>query len=1019
MDSPLPPNGRRHAVATLYAVFFVSGFCGLIYESIWTHYLKLLLGHAAYAQAVVLVVFIGGLAIGAWLTGRVSERIRQPILWYAGVEALVAMMAFAFQRVFETSSAWAVSDFLPAMCGQPGPCGAAWLPAAALILPPSILLGTTFPLMSAGVMRMGVQPGRGLSLLYFLNSAGAALGILASGFILIPTFGLPGTILLGGAGNVLVAFAAYVAAGGRKGARGHAAAEPATPPARRGPELQLLLLVAAVTGLSSFIYEVVWIRMLTLVLGAATHSFELMLATFILGLAIGAWWIRDRIDRIDRSADALRLLAVIQVLMGLLAVATLPLYALCYDAMAWTLRALSRSPESYIAFNLVSATLASAVMLPATICAGMTLPLLTAILLRRGYGERQVGQVYGVNTLGAMAGVLLATQVLIPLAGLKWALATGAAIDVVLGFAIWRAVRGNQRPASERAWHSRSWILPAFAVGALAALAVLPMVTPLGPERYASGVFRHGQARVNTDQDTVVFHRDGKTATITVKETRTGMRSLLTNGKSDGATHPKGSLRSIDDNTTVLLGALGPAHHPQARRAAVIGMGTGTTTAVLLASPAIEQVDTIEIEPVIVEAAQLFRPRTDAVYTDARSRIIIDDARAHFSKTRARYDLVVSEPSNPWVSGVSGLFTVEFYQHVSRHLADDGHFVQWLHLYEASPELVASIMNAFGTVFPEFKAYATNPSDIALVARKDGRAPALQFEPLARMPALLRELASVGIHSPALLAAHDIGRIGATRLLVGSYGAPANSDYFPYVDQRGAEDRFMTRNARSLFTLGQAPVPFLEFGSAGVPFHAGLVSDATDAMPPQVRSAAGSWNGLRYLKGQAANEAYLSPLLADYALVRSWLQGCSFPATTGGAFEAMVRVASHLHRGLDAASAAAFWRGVADGRCAKALTPLQRSWMELFAATGGRKAQETRRHARAVLAGDPNLSGFGRAYAMAAAVASDIAVGAREDASLLLEQQRPLLPTEHTDSAWFRYLSIGLMVKRTAPPPAP
>lgn len=1013
MDSPLPPNGRRHAVATLYAVFFVSGFCGLIYESIWTHYLKLLLGHAAYAQAVVLVVFIGGLAIGAWLTGRISERIHRPILWYAAVEALVAVMAFAFQRVFETSSAWAVSDFLPTMCGQPGPCGAAWLPAAALILPPSILLGTTFPLMSAGVMRMGVQPGRGLSLLYFLNSAGAALGILASGFILIPAFGLPGTILLAGTGNVLVAIAAYAAAGGVKGARGQAAA---AAPAQRGSELRLLLMVAAITGLSSFIYEVVWIRMLTLVLGAATHSFELMLATFILGLAIGAWWIRDRIDR---SADALRLLAAIQVLMGLLAVATLPLYALCYDAMAWTLRALSRSPESYIVFNLVSATLASIVMLPATICAGMTLPLVTAILLRRGYGERQVGQVYGVNTLGAMAGVLLATQLLIPLAGLKWALAAGAAIDVVLGFAIWRAVRGSQRPASERPWHSPSWVLPASAVGALGALVILPMVTPLGPERYASGVFRHGQARVNTNQDTVVFHRDGKTATVTVKETRAGMRSLLTNGKSDGATHPKGSLRSIDDNTTVLLGALGPAHHPQARRAAVIGMGTGTTTAVLLASPAIEHVDTIEIEPVIVEAAQLFRPRTDAVYTDARSRIIIDDARAHFSKTRARYDLVVSEPSNPWVSGVSGLFTVEFYQHVSRHLADDGHFVQWLHLYEASPELVASIMNAFGMVFPEFKAYATNPSDIALVARKDGQVPALQFEPLAKMPALLRELASVGIHNPALLAAHDIGRIGATRLLVGSYGAPANSDYFPYVDQRGAQDRFLSRNARSLFTLAQAPVPFLEFGSAGAPVHAGQVVDATDAMPAQVWSAAGSWNGLRYLKGETANETYLSPLLADYALVRSWLQGCSFPAATGGAFEAMVRVASHLHRGLDAASAAAFWRGVADGRCTKALSPVQRSWMELFAATGGRKAEDARRHARAVLAGDSSLSGFGRAYAVAAGVASDIAVGARDDASRLLEQQRPLLPAEHTDSAWFRYLSIGLMVKRTAPPPPP
>src|SRR5688572_6232224 len=129
IGSPAP---RHRQVALLYAIFLVSGFCGLIYESIWSHYLKLLLGHAAYAQAVVLVVFVGGLALGAWLTGRVSERIRRPILWYAAIEAVVAVMAFTFQGVFELASAWATSQFLPAMCAEAGPCAASWLLAAAL-----------------------------------------------------------------------------------------------------------------------------------------------------------------------------------------------------------------------------------------------------------------------------------------------------------------------------------------------------------------------------------------------------------------------------------------------------------------------------------------------------------------------------------------------------------------------------------------------------------------------------------------------------------------------------------------------------------------------------------------------------------------------------------------------------------------------------------------------------------------------------------------------------------------------
>jgi spermidine synthase len=207
-DAALQTPGHRRVVA-LYSIFFVSGFCGLIYESIWSHYLKLLLGHAAYAQAVVLVVFVGGLALGAWLTGRFSERLKHPIMLYAAVEAAVAAIAFSFQRVFENASAWATSTFLPAMCGEPGACVASWLLAAALILPASVLLGTTFPLMSAGVIRMGVRPGRGLSLLYFLNSAGAALGVLGAGFVLIPALGLPGTMLLAGSMNLVVALAAF------------------------------------------------------------------------------------------------------------------------------------------------------------------------------------------------------------------------------------------------------------------------------------------------------------------------------------------------------------------------------------------------------------------------------------------------------------------------------------------------------------------------------------------------------------------------------------------------------------------------------------------------------------------------------------------------------------------------------------------------------------------------------------------------------------------------------------------
>lgn len=999
-DAASPTPGHRRITA-LYAIFFVSGFCGLIYESIWSHYLKLLLGHAAYAQAVVLVVFVGGLALGAWLTGRFSERIRHPIMLYAAVEALVAVMAFSFQRVFENASAWATSSFLPAMCGEPGPCAASWLLAAALILPASVLLGTTFPLMSAGVIRMGVGPGRGLSLLYFLNSAGAALGVLGAGFVLIPALGLPGTMLLAGGMNLVVALAAFATWRVGEFEAAETAAPVAASAAADRSHLRTLLLVAALTGLSSFVYEVVWIRMLTLIFGAATHSFELMLAPFIFGLALGAWWIRKRIDG---AQSPLKLLGTIQVVMGVLAVATLPLYAAMFDAMAFAMRTLTRTEEGYRLYLLVSAAMASAVMLPATICAGMTLPLITAILMRQGNGEREIGRVYGVNTVGAIAGVLLAVHALIPWLGLKWALAFGAAVDVALGIVLWRmhASRQMASAAPDGAW-TRG--LAVAAIAAAAVMVAVPLLSPLDNERMSSGVFRHGLAREDAE---VKFHRDGKTATVTVIEFPGGARTVKTNGKPDGASHPERKMVTNDDPTVVLLGALGPMHHPQARKAAVIGLGTGITTAVLLESKTLQAVDTIEIEPAMVAAAELFRPRNAAAFDDPRSRIVLDDARAHFSKARTRYDIVVSEPSNPWVSGVAGLFTVEFYRHVAAHLADDGHFVQWLHLYETSPEVVGSIVRAFETVFPGFIAYASNSNDVLLVARRDGQIPKLVRSQYEAMPGLAARMQDVGITSVDLLEAHGSGPNGPLRMLARSYGAPPNSDFFPFVDNRAAADRFRRASKPTMFSMPETPVPFLEF-ITGPPAYAGRVTHGVPTMPFNVLSLGVGMQIYRALQGEVLaprDTALIRPVELDVAAAQAWMASCKMPAPDGAAWSAMLRVAGFVNPAVTPEQASRLWKGFST-RCGNQLSAAQRGWFDLFAAVGSRDAAAAARTGREVLASGA-LSLESRAYATLATVGALVALSDRAGAATLLQEQRKQLTAPVMELPWFRFLVLLL-----------
>ena len=429
--APHPPHPPSRAA--FYALFIASGFAGLIYESVWTHYLKLYLGHAAYAQSLVLIVFMGGMALGAALCARISTRLRNPLAAYAAIEAAIGVCALLFHELFVAATDWSHAVLLPAL-GEDGLALAAKLAlSCALILPQSVLLGATFPLMSAGLVRSNHALNRGalgepVAMLYFSNSLGAAAGVLASGFVLIAWAGLPGTLRTAGLINLLIAGAVALLA---RPAR----ASPIEPTHQDGASqpARLLLAVALLTGMASFIYEICWIRMLSLVLGASTHSFELMLSTFILGLALGGLAVRRLVDR---TANPERLLGGVQIAMGLAALATLPVYDRSFELMEYLMKGLARTEAGYLFFNLAGQGVSAMVMLPTTFLAGMTLPLITGTLLRRGSGERAIGQVYAANTLGAICGVLLAVHLGLPLLGLKGTLILGALIDAALGLAL-------------------------------------------------------------------------------------------------------------------------------------------------------------------------------------------------------------------------------------------------------------------------------------------------------------------------------------------------------------------------------------------------------------------------------------------------------------------------------------------------------------------------------------------------------------------------------------------------------
>jgi len=778
---------------TLTAAFVLSGAAGLMYESIWSRYLGLFVGHSAYAQTIVLVMFLGGMSAGAAWVARRSAALKSPLLWYARAEAACGLIGLGFHGLFTVVTAFCYDTLFPALPGGPVLVVVKWTIAALLILPQSVLLGTTFPLMSAGFLRAvssdgHTGSGRVLANLYFANSLGASVGVLVAGFALISAFGLPGTLETAAIVNMVVAamvVAVVQLAQDERDAPVDATPVAATPRAAVPPWLRRTLLTVALgTAVSSFIYEIAWVRMLSLVLGSATHSFELMLSAFILGLALGAFWVRTRADGFR---DPLRALAVTQWVMGALAIATMSVYMTSFEWMVSLLQALAKSDEGYQAFSITRYGVCLAVMLPATFCAGITLPLITRLLLGAGEGERAIGAVYSINTLGSIVGAALAALVLMPLIGLKALLVTGAVIDMALGaWLMWKAgasSRENRR----------------FAQGLAAAtlLAVLgsTLSAPFTRSILTSGVYRYG--RIDPGSRSVIFYKDGRTATVSVRKTPDKNEyALSTNGKPDASlsaiwfdTAAKGTEpMSGDESTQILLPMIVLAHVPRAAEGAVIGQGSGMSSHFLLGSPLLRRLTTIDIEPEMVRGSRLFYPVNRRVFDDPRAHFVYDDARSVFASARRQYDFILSEPSNPWVSGVSGLFTDEFYHRARQYLAPHGIFGQWLHLYEIDDGLVLSVVRAVHRNFGAYRIYLTNDVDILIVASNDSVLPTPDWS-VFDYPMIAADLKRFRKVTPEALE----GTLLATRaalLPVVQDGGPVNSDFHPVLDLGAERTRY-------------------------------------------------------------------------------------------------------------------------------------------------------------------------------------------------------------------------------------
>lgn len=634
----------------LQLCFLLSGFAALLYEMAWAREFAVAFGTTERAAVSVLAAYMGGLAGGAAVASRWVGRTGRPLLAYAWLELAIAGSALAVPWGVAAATAlyrWTVGGqgTLPA---EAGTAGALFYAAAAfaVLLVPTGLMGATLPLLARHAVRRDEQVGGRIGALYASNTLGAVAGALVAGFVLLPALGLRQTVYLGAVTNALLFLAALLLA------RGGRALAPVAPGTRGGAAGWHWLLGAfALTGFASFVYEVLWIRMLSHLLGGSLQAFATMLASFLLGIALGsAAASRLASDRVRAGRG---------FVWAQIGAGTLSLIAFqCVDQLPGLAHAWGAGRGGPLAAN---ATLAVLLLLPATCCFGAAFPFGVRLLARDEAGAAvSAARLYAWNTLGGIVGALAAGLWLLPALQLAGTLRLAVGLNLLIAV----AASGLARP--------RLGIATGVAVAGLVLLFAFPPSTPWELLRH-----RTGERGAPAWTGEVVHYGVGRSATIVLFEGQTGWR-LTANGRPE-ARIDKLDQRPDRGQAAVWLGLLPVLARPDARSMLVVGLGGGQT---LEAVPAtIASIDVIEIEPEVARAhAVLDVRRGRSALSDPRVRLVMNDARSALQLSERRFDAIVSQPSHPWTAGASHLYTREFFALAADHLTPEGVFVQWISL---------------------------------------------------------------------------------------------------------------------------------------------------------------------------------------------------------------------------------------------------------------------------------------------------------------------------------------------------
>ncbi len=792
----------------IYVCFFLSGLAGLVSEVVWSRLFVYTMGSSHLSIAVVVSVFMGGLALGSWFGGPLADRAVSPLRLYGWLVTGAGLFAGAVVPLL-----WLAEPILREAYrlhdGEPNhPIFTAIKAAvcAATILAPTTLMGATLPALARHLTHNMTEIGARLGTLYAVNTFGAVAGAAAAGFLLIGKIGLGWTAAIGAGVDTLIGLAVLFLTRGQRvlaarPSQTMQAAEPMAPAASAiPPHVKMAIVAFGIAGFVNMALQLGWTRALIISIGNSTYSFSVIVGIYIFGLAAGGWIAGLFSDRVKNPTAAFGWLLVATAVAS---AATIPWLGLSPARFAWKLAVLTKTAGiekqtfTFLSFLAAGAGSVALVILPSTLLMGMAFPLAGRLrTLDAGGIGRAVGASYAANTVGAILGTAITGFFLVPILGSIWKL-----LYLMVGLGLLAGVAVLLVAPAERRL-GRNLLLGTLAVLlAGAGYITRPYGVLDGPESsrrlwhpvvFALGAYKFfDHAREFNSQDAYIgdmmriwdpiYYRDGEVASVAVLRHRVQGDTILNiSGKVEASA---GTKFTTDMQTQLLSGYLPLMLHSAPRRTLCLGLGGGVTLGAMASFPDVEAVDLLELSPEVVEAArQHFKGPNKAALDSARVRTVIGDGRNHLAHTLASYDVISSVPSNFWIAGLGNLFTAEFYGIVQDRLNTGGVVCQWIYGYNIRMEDYKTALRTILVSYPHSLVFTNNYGDTLLIC---GREPVVfDRERIARGladPSVKRDLAPIGIVEP-----EDLFRYFQTEgkdllVWVDAKGA-TNRDYFPVLE---------------------------------------------------------------------------------------------------------------------------------------------------------------------------------------------------------------------------------------------